>query len=124
MPKAEAVRSQLPEFPAEGFDTPEAAMAHLQKLKEAAKALGKAQVGTEDRVNKPKRKVHPTSDVDPIMVMAEIHYYQRQGESWAEVLSTGKGERGVRNYNILIYCHNHTVDKACSTSCREVVPSD
>jgi hypothetical protein len=121
IPKPEAVRSQLPEFPAEGFDTPEAAMAHLAKLKEAAKALGKPTVGTEDRINKPKRKVHPTSDYPVELVMAELHYYQRKGEGFPQVLSTAKGERGVRNENVLIFVHNHHPDQSCTNSCREVI---
>lgn len=120
-PEPEAVRSQLPEFPEGGFDTPEEAMAHLQKLKDAAKALGKPSVGTEDRINKPKRKVHPTSEYPVELVMAELHYYQRKGESFQSVISTAKGERDVRNGNVLIFVHSHHPNQPCTNSCREVI---
>src|ERR1700747_2474030 len=55
VPDSESVRSQIAEsvpMPPTGFDTPEEAMAHLAKLKEAAAKLGKA---TEQRVDRPSK---------------------------------------------------------------------
>lgn len=124
IPDPKVVRSQISEevkFPEGGFSTPEEAAAHLAKLKEAAKRLGKSTVETEDRVNKPKRKSHPSSNYPPELVMAELHYFQRKGESFNEVMSTGKGERAVRNTNCLIFCHNHISGHQCTASCREVI---
>jgi hypothetical protein len=113
-----AVTENLPPIPQGGFSSPAEAKAYLDQLKNTAKELGKT---TEDKVNKPKRKSHPTSDYPPDLVMAELHYYQRKGESFQEVLATGKGERGVRNTNVLIYCHNHIVGYGCTNSCREII---
>lgn len=111
------IRSQLPEIPT-SFDSVEEAQAHLAKLKEAASRLGRTK---GDVVTKPKRKVHPTSDVDPKVVMAELHYYQRENEAWQSVLATAKGEREVRNFNVLIFAHNHYVGVQCTPTCREVI---
>jgi hypothetical protein len=113
-----AILENALEFPEGGFKTPEEAMEHLAKLKAMHKGLSKT---TEDRPQQPKRKKHPESDIDPGLVMAVMHYYQRNGESWSEVLSTGKGERAVRNFNILIWCHNHPVGRGCTSTCRELL---
>lgn len=123
-PEDKDVRSQLAQevpFPEGGFDTPEAAMEHLARLKAAAKQLGKTVETSEDRVNTTRRKSHPTSDIDPKMVMAEYNFYQREGETFSQVLATGKGERGVRNYNVLIFVHNHQVGHQCTSTCRELI---
>src|SRR5260221_13975380 len=76
------------QFPEGGFSTPEEAAQHLAKLKEAAKRLGKPTVGKEN--NFTKKKVHPTSDYPNELVMAELHYFQRKGEGFQEVVSTAK----------------------------------
>ena len=123
-PKEEEISIAVSEenpFPVGGFSSQEEAMAHLAKLKEASARLGKTKVTVGDKVNKPKRKLHPTSDYPTDLVMAELHYYQRKGESWNEVLSTAKGERGVRNENVLIFFHNHHPDQSCTNSCREIL---
>ena len=106
------------EFPEGGFNTPEEAALHLAKLKEMSRALSKDK---EDRPQQPKRKKHPESDIDPAIVMAVYHFYQRSGESWQEILNTGKGERAVRNYNVIIMVHNHTVNRGCTGTCRELM---
>jgi hypothetical protein len=116
-----AIQEEMPPIPEGGFKSPKEAQEYLAKLKENAKRLGKPVSATEDRVNKPTKKKHPVSDFPPHLVMAELHYYQRQGESFQEVLATGKGERGVRNTNVLIYCHNHISGYSCTNSCREII---
>lgn len=117
------IQSQISEMvpiPEGGLKTIEEMKAHLKALEAAKKQLSHKDV-TTNNVNKPKRKVHPTSDTDPRMVMATIDYYQREGESWNEVLATGKGEREVRNYNILIWVHNHVMGLDCTNTCRELL---
>lgn len=120
-PEPKEIKSQLSAevaFPEGGFSTPEEAMAHLAKLKEAAKRLGKS---VETREDRPTKKKHPISDIDPKMVMAELHYFQREGENFQTVLNTAKGERDVRNFNVLIWAHNHIVGNQCTNSCREIL---
>lgn len=106
------------EFPEGGFKTAADAAEHLARLKAMTRDLSKSK---EDKPNQPKRKKHPESDIDPGLVMAVYHFYQRNGESWVDVLSSGKGERAVRNYNILIWCHNHPVGRGCTGTCRELL---
>jgi len=113
-----AISEEGLKFPDGGFKTPEEAAAHLAKLKELTRNLSKTK---EDRPNQPKRKKHPESDIDPGLVYAVYHFYQRSGESWQEVLSSGKGERAVRNFNTLIWVHNHTVGRGCTATCRELL---
>jgi hypothetical protein len=122
VPESE-IQSQIAEMvpiPEGGLNTIEEMKAHIERLKEAKKQVSTKEVVTNN-VTRPKRKQHAVSDIDPRMVMAVIDYYQREGESWNEVLATGKGEREVRNYNILIWVHNHIMGHDCTATCRELL---
>lgn len=110
-----AVESPLPELPEGGFANIEEAMAHLEKLKAAKRSKFE-----DTKVDRPSKK-HKTSDYPPEFTMAMLSYYQRQGESFQAVLAVAKGERGVRNENILIWAHNHYIGRGCTNSCREIL---
>lgn len=109
-----AIQEQELAIPEGGFSTIAEAQEHLKKLQALKKGL------SYQREDRPSKK-HPESDIDPGLIMSVHHYYQRNSESWNAVMDTAKGERAVRNFNVLIMVHNHTVGKGCTKSCRELL---
>lgn len=129
VPDSEEVRSQISTqvpIPAEGFSSPEAAAAHLAKLKEAAKKLGKATEEKVDRPSKPKVARPPSVATElkdgfpKELVMMGIHVYTRKDESWNQALATAKGEREFRAEGIRVWAHNHEFGKECANTCKEI----
>lgn len=130
IPEQQEIQSQISDsmpFPAGGFDSPEAAAAHLKKLQEAAKKLGK---GIDEKVDRPSRKKQAPSipnaklelkdDFPYEMVFQVIHTYQREGESWQSVLNTCKTDREYKFENVRIFAHAHSLGQECKPTCREI----